>query len=537
MKYRRLGICALLGLLALSQSSLAGATSQPYDLGQLAVSQSGVAQTAIPVPLTGAIAVPPGNGPFPLVVLLHGRHPGCHFAAPAPSQWPCNQREIRYDLGLNYLAAELAAAGYLTLLPNLNGAYADAFGANEANRNALAHQRGVQIVAAHLHRLAAANRGEPSDFPVNLAGKVRTDQQAFIGHSLGGSLAVYLVHTLGVESVDGLLLLAPTPSLSASAAPAAYRLPDVPVGILAGSCDRDVYDLSSLYYFEAAQADQLRTQPAGAALIFGANHNFFNAAVEADDYRQQPDNAPQCGQASSLRLSRRDQERFTAAYTRAFLSAVFDGGAAWETVGLDPATEAPTALFGVPVATNLDRADRQQLSLPKTANNVLAVDLDSLKAQFCKPFFACGEFLRLRPRFPEVWRLSWQQPAYLRWQMTTPLRAQAFASLQLRIVVDSSDLLNLQGSPPIGIVLEDRNGQRTRVDIPATAPALRSFPPDSRWGYQAVPAYVSALRIPLTRFAGIDLNQITALEIRFDAVSTGAVELADISLIGPRKHP
>ena len=60
----------------------------------------------MPYRLQGILAIPPGEGPFPVVVVLHGRHSGCHFAdEPTPSQWPCPAgTETRFDQGFAYLA-------------------------------------------------------------------------------------------------------------------------------------------------------------------------------------------------------------------------------------------------------------------------------------------------------------------------------------------------------------------------------------------------------------------------------------------------
>jgi dTDP-4-amino-4,6-dideoxygalactose transaminase len=74
----------------------------------------------MPVPLTGVIGLPAGDGPAPWVVLLHGRHGGCHFALNRPSQWPCD--DPAYDQGLAYLAQGLVEAGFGVIAPNLNAA-------------------------------------------------------------------------------------------------------------------------------------------------------------------------------------------------------------------------------------------------------------------------------------------------------------------------------------------------------------------------------------------------------------------------------
>ncbi|MFM7325973.1 MAG: hypothetical protein ACKO4L_13815 [Nodosilinea sp.] len=160
-----------------------------YDLGPVSLQQRGETgvPASIPVSLTGLLGLPPGVDPAPLVVLLHGRHRGCHFAAPAPSQWPCPiDQETGFDQGLAYLADGLTRAGFAVLVPNLNGAFTDTHGARPDNRNRLADQRSQQLIDAHLQRVGRAHHnranpphppwnGPPAPVDANLTGPVGVD--------------------------------------------------------------------------------------------------------------------------------------------------------------------------------------------------------------------------------------------------------------------------------------------------------------------------------------------------------------------------
>lgn len=165
---------------------------QPYDLGTITLTQTGVADefAAMPLPLTGLLGLPEGNESFPLVVILHGRHGGCHFVVDGPSQWPCPaEAETRYDEGFAYLAQALTEAGYGVVVPNFNGAFSATYGAIPGVRNTLADQRSPQILDAHLTRLAAAHRGDDPGFgralTAQIAGRVDWTRLALVGHSMG----------------------------------------------------------------------------------------------------------------------------------------------------------------------------------------------------------------------------------------------------------------------------------------------------------------------------------------------------------------
>jgi dienelactone hydrolase len=524
-----------------------------YDLGPLNLDQSALSPAfpAMPVALTGGIAVPPGPGPFPWVLVLHGRHAGCHLQPAAErSQWPCPpDAEPRYDLGFAYLAQGLAEAGFGVLLVNLNGAFSNTYGAAGDNANRLIEQRSLQIIDAHLQRLAAAQRGASNGFGVALQGKVDLNRVAMVGHSMGGGMAALSAlerqtktdaphRQTGQGAIASLLLLSPTRSENMADRPDAYALPDVPTSVVIGSCDRDIFDFSSLFYFETAVQHPDRRAPAATVLLVGANHNFFNRTVPKDDYYLRPGNGTFCDpQRSSQRLSRLKQESFLLAYVRDFFALTL-GTTQPENrlmaLGLLANRATPAQLYGQPVLLNLDlpAATKQpifQAALPDPTSTTIT--MDGVIPEVCDAFSPCRRAPRHHPQFPAVLVMRWLAPgSRVAFSLHSgPLDVSQFDSLQVRLAPEPAF-----GAEPLGfaVVLRDQDGQAVRVEIPPTTPALQSLVQPSAQPQDTGPVYPSSLRIPLPQLSGVDLSAITAVELVFDQTAPGGIYLASLEFIG-----
>ena len=88
-----------------------------YDLGDATVVQANFPEDSrfrnMPVRLNGVIAAPAGEGPYPVVVILHGTHPGCPVDEMGVDRWPCDPADEQANYsGFAYLVSELAARGY-----------------------------------------------------------------------------------------------------------------------------------------------------------------------------------------------------------------------------------------------------------------------------------------------------------------------------------------------------------------------------------------------------------------------------------------
>ena len=280
------------------------ATSLPaaveYDLGDATIVQERFPEDSdfrnMPVRLNGVIAAPATGGPYPVVLVLHGTHPGCPETEHGVDRWPCDPAVEQPNYrGFAYLVRELAAQGYVALSININAENTFGFG------EPVAGERLEQLVDLHLAALCLPRpAGGPNQFGVELDGRADLSRLAIFGHSRGGEAAIALAHEMALEGeqskldygpVDGLLLIAPSPVFvdPADGAPS-------PMAILLPACDADVVNQEGQVFYEALRL--LDTHDwATSVWLERANHNSFNTILPADPFGLQgrPDCEPLSG--------------------------------------------------------------------------------------------------------------------------------------------------------------------------------------------------------------------------------------------------
>ena len=212
------------------------------------------------LPLNGRVWMPSGDGPFPLVLIVHGNH-----AMGAQS-----------DAGYGYLAEHLASRGFIAVSIDenfLNGSWAgDYHGGEQVVR--------AWLLLLHLDQWRAWN----ADTAGPLAGRVDMDRVAVIGHSRGGEAASVAAE---LASLDGAFnpMLRPWPTgltiravVSISPSDGQYgpdvRLDGVDLLELAGGHDADAMGWSGIRQYNRATPG---TGGFKAALYaYRANHGQFN---------------------------------------------------------------------------------------------------------------------------------------------------------------------------------------------------------------------------------------------------------------------
>lgn len=242
-----------------------------YDLGDVTISQTEVADPALarmPVAMRGLLAVPAGDGPAPVAVIVHGAYAFCAapLGADQAEPYPCPaEHDLRQYEGFGDLASRLAARGYLTLVPDLSAEYTSGFGAAGSG------ERAVQILDAHLDALA-----DGSAFPVDVAGRADLDRLVLAGHADGGPLVVrYATDERAGHAPRAVALLTPTSPAAEAFVPEA-----LPTALLVSGCDGDVGATETLAWLTRLPAS--RTAPTLVRTLPGGTHNAFSTRLPAD---------------------------------------------------------------------------------------------------------------------------------------------------------------------------------------------------------------------------------------------------------------
>lgn len=526
-----------------------------YNLGDATVVQArfpkGNRFRNMPVRLNGALAAPTeGEGPFPVVVILHGTHVGCPVGAGEADVWPCAPEEEQPNYsGFEYLVRSLAAHGYVALAPNINAEYTVGFGEPTFG------QRAKQLLDLHLRGLVEAAAGKSTAFGVDLAGRVDLGRLALFGHSRGGELAWYLVNRLDWPATDssygpvaGVLQIAAASSVADPWQPSA-----VPFATVLASCDGDIMTQDGQFFYEGARLSADQSAWAASVWLERANHNNFNAFLKPD---YQPVDRPDCATV----LEPEAQRGWLVAYAADFLAAVLApepeaAAQALARLGLDVAAPAPTELYGLParVAFLPPAANRQtlwtpaseeELAIHRLGGQVLAEDVSVV---FCPSRYylpnqapdkgACRRHYVTVPGQPAFAAVAWERRgAALRFSLPQGAAdLSGYAAITLRAAVDPASPLNAADRPQaLSLSLTDRAGNVAVVSTSPEEPAL-AFPTgymkeSGVWeeGIFVGRVVLTTLRLPLALFSGVDLANVAEVALVFDQTDSGSLWLADL---------
>ncbi|EEG76232.1 alpha/beta hydrolase [Dethiobacter alkaliphilus] len=276
------------------------------------------------VPLNARVWYPEGEGPFPLVLVVHGNHSMDAFSDP----------------GYDYLGELLASRGYIVSSVDQN--FLNGVGMLEAVLGGLVEENDARgyLLLQHLGLWHEWNESQNHYF----SGKVATEKIALIGHSRGGEAAAIAaafndlpVHPDNAAisfdfgfDIGAVIAIAPSDGQ--------YRprrmgtpLEDINYLVMQGSVDSDVRSFAG-----SRQYDRVRFSPdyqgfKAAVYLHNANHGQFNTRWGKIDF-----SAGRWFLNLSQIMSAAEQETAAKVFISAFLEASLHGEQEYERLFENP---------------------------------------------------------------------------------------------------------------------------------------------------------------------------------------------------------
>jgi hypothetical protein len=228
---------------------------------------------ATALPVQGRVWMPDGQGPFPLILIVHGNHEGPDFS----------------DVGYDYLGELLASRGVITVSVDenfLNSFMGNFLGGPQGGLEEESDARGWML----LQHLAQWRRWtEDEDHPMH--GKADLDRVLLIGHSRGGEAVSEaaqfnrLSHypddgTLDFDfgfGIRGIIAIAPVDD-QYDPRDRDTALEDVSLLTIHGSHDADVNAFAGTAMYSRLRFDRCTHCFKSSFYLLGANHGQFNTS-------------------------------------------------------------------------------------------------------------------------------------------------------------------------------------------------------------------------------------------------------------------
>ncbi len=256
------------------------------------------------IPLNGRVWMPEGEGPFPLVVMVHGSHKMENFS----------------DEGYDYLGELLASRGFIAISISQNfvnfSVWSEGIDRDMTTR--------AWVLLQHVIMLEQANQNEKSPF----YNKIEMEKIALIGHSRGGQAAVLVAEfdqfynkaldeeiSLDVNfEIRSVVAIAPVDWLVEDRW---VKMKDVDYLVIQGSQDSDVNTFYGDRHYRRTTFNEREDGFKASVYIEGANHGQFNT-----DWGDNDTTMP-----TALLLNKKDmmdgdeQRQIAMVYVSAFLEA------------------------------------------------------------------------------------------------------------------------------------------------------------------------------------------------------------------------
>ena len=539
-----------------------GFTREEYDFGDTAFQPSNFPG---PVELRASIHYPTNlaAGPFPVIVLLHGRHATCFGGGGAQFlEWPCTatHQPIPSYKGYDYVAEVLASNGYVVVSVSANGV--NAVDNSVFDLGALAR---AELMQKHLDILKQFNTTGGAPFGTKFVGKFDLTRVGTMGHSRGGEGVVrhyVLNNSLGAPyGIKAVFPLAPVDFNR-------FVVNNAALNVLLPYCDGDVSDLQGVHFYDDARYNVPGDQaPKHYELVMGANHNFYNtiwspsspfpgAANDWLAFVPGGRSDPQCGSVpGNQRLTEAQQRGTGLAYMTAFFRAYVGGETQFIPILTGDAPPPPSAQTNA-LFVSYHAPDNPELRLDVNRllnnTNLTTNTLGAAATQTAlTPYELCGGAA------PQPQRCLPDQPNARQPHTTpsarSPLRGlsqlitgwnnltgnyrnnvppplgdvSGFQAVQFRVSVNFADVRNIADvAQDFRVVLTDASGSSSSVRVSDVSGALY-FPPGN---VGPVPKIVlNTVRVPLTAFSGVNLKTIRSVQFTFNEHAQGGVLVTDVA--------
>lgn len=537
-------------------------TREEYDFGDTAFQPSDFPG---PVELRASIHYPTNlaGGPFPVIVLLHGRHATCFNGNGAAFlEWPCtsNRLPIPSYKGYDYFSQVLASNGYVVVSVSANGV--NAVDNAVFDLGALAR---AELMQKHLDILKQFNTTGGAPFGTKFVGKLDLTRVGTMGHSRGGEGVVrHYVLNNAAGAPYGIKAVFPLAPVDFNR----FVVNNAALNVLLPYCDGDVSDLQGIHFYDDARYNVPGDQaPKHYELVMGANHDFYNtvwspssgipgAANDWLAFVPGGNSDGQCGSGKGNKRLTEQQQRGTGlAYMSAFFRAYVGGETQFIPI-LTGDAPPPASAQTTDLLVSYHAPDNPELRLDVnrllTNTNLTTNTLGGAATQTSlTPYELCGGDA------PQAQRCLPDQPNARQPHTTpsarSPLRGlsqlktgwnnltgnyrndlpaslgnvSGFQALQFRVSVNFGDARNLADlAQDFRVVLTDASGASSSVRVSDVSGALY-FPPGS---VGPVPKVVlNTVRVPLSAFGGVNLHTVRSVQFTFNEHAQGGVLITDVA--------
>src|SRR6201988_1988513 len=528
-------------------------TREEYNFGDTAFQPSNFPG---PVELRASIHYPTAlAGPYPVIILLHGRHATCFKGGSQLLQWPCTtngSQPIPSFQGYDYVSEVLASHGYVVVSVSANGVNAvDNF---VFDLGALAR---AELIQKHLDILNGCNTTGGSPFGTKFVGKFDLTRVGTMGHSRGGEGVVrhYVLNNELGEPYD-IKAVFPLATVDFNR----FVVNNAALNVLLPYCDGDVSDLQGVHFYDDARYNVPGDQsPKHYELVMGANHNFYNTIWSPSSPFPGAVNdwlafvpgghsdSQSGGGKGNQRLTEAQQRGTGLAYMSAFFRAYVGGESQFIPILTGDAPPPPSAqtnnLFvSYHAPANLRLDVNRLLNDTNLTTNTLG---GTVTQTGLTPYELCGgeapqpqrclpdNFNAQQPHTTPSARSPARGLSQLKtgWNnMTGNYRnnvppavgnVSGFQAVQFRVSVNFADLRNLADlAQDFRVVLTDASGASSSVRVSDVSGAL-FFPPGETGPVPKV--VLNTVRIPLSAFGGVNLNNVRSVQFNFNERLQGGV--------------